>query len=239
LVYKYYKNQNFEDFACGRVIYGRAGFTNYPVKIAYEVFNRALEYTDKKDNITVYDPCCGGGYLLTVLGLLNPDEISRIIASDVSTEAVALAKENLSLLSEEGLMKRKQQIEEMLVKFNKQSHRDALKSVEVFYDIIKKRGHDPEITCFTADVLDSSQFEDRDFSADILITDVPYGDLVSWSEEDDSLNRFLTNIIPVLHENSILVISTDKSQKIKNECFHRLERFSIGKRLISILQLIV
>jgi tRNA G10 N-methylase Trm11 len=239
LVYKYYKNQNFEDFACGRVIFGRAGFTNYPVKIAYEMFNRALEYSERKENITVFDPCCGGGYLLTVLGFLNPDQISRIIASDVSADAVSLAENNLSLLSEVGLMKRKQQIEEMLVKFNKQSHREALKSVDVFHNIIKKRKRSPEITCFTADVLDSRQFEGRDFSADILITDVPYGDLVSWSEEDDSLNRFLTNIIPVLHDNSILVISTDKSQKIKNECFHRLERFSIGKRLISILQLVV
>lgn len=236
MVYKYYKNQNFEDFACGRVIYGRAGFSNYPVKIAYEAFNRGLEYLGKKENITVYDPCCGSGYLLTVLGFLNPDAISRIVASDISEEAIALAKDNLSLLFEEGLLKRKRQIGEMFAKFNKQSHKDAIKSADLFLDIIRKRKLNPQIDCFTADVLDSSQFENSDFLVDIMITDVPYGNLVAWSEKDDPINRFLTNIIPVLHENSVLVISTDKNQKIRNERFYRLEKFSVGKRKISVLR---
>ncbi|NMA83020.1 MAG: hypothetical protein GX962_04050 [Epulopiscium sp.] len=72
MFYKHYSNESFEDFASGRVIYSKAGFTNYPVKIANEAFRRAVEYSGKKDKFTIYDPCCGGGYLLTVLELLNP-----------------------------------------------------------------------------------------------------------------------------------------------------------------------
>lgn len=70
--YKYCHNENFEDFASGRVIYGKAGFTNYPIRIANEAFRRAVGYLGKEDGLTIYDPCCSGGYLLTVLGLLNP-----------------------------------------------------------------------------------------------------------------------------------------------------------------------
>lgn len=127
MIYKYYKDEKFEDFACGRVIYGKAGFPNYPVRIAGEVFKRCLEYSDKKEGITIYDPCCGGGYILTVLGLLNPETIANIIGSDINNKAIALAKDNLSLLTVEGILKRKQQINDMITNYNKQSHKGHLK----------------------------------------------------------------------------------------------------------------
>jgi len=239
MIYKYYNNnENFEHFACGRVIHGKAGFTNYPVRIAGEVFKRCLEYSNKKDGITIYDPCCGGGYLLTVLGLLNPDIIKNIYGSDISNEAISLARENLSLLTFEGLLKRKQQINDLIAKLNKQSHKDALKSVEVFLNIIKNRKIPPQIHCFIADILDKKPLEEQDFKTDILITDVPYGNLVSWSgESDNAINQLLDNVIPVLHKNTILAISTDKGQKIKNDLFVRHEKLKIGKRVIYILQL--
>ncbi len=238
MIYKYYNDEKFEDFACGRVIYGRAGFPNYPVRIAGEVFKRCLEYLDKKEGITVYDPCCGGGYLLTVLGLLNPEIVINIIGSDVSDEAISLAKDNLSLLTVEGILKRKQQISDMIANFNKQSHKEALKSVEVFLNIVKNRRITPKIHCFNADVLDIESLKKYDVKTDILITDVPYGNLVSWSDENDNaINQLLNNVISVLHKNSILAISTDKGQKIKNDHFFRHEKLKIGKRVIYILQL--
>jgi len=238
LIYKYYNNENFEDFACGRVIYGKAGFTNYPVKIAGEIFRRCLEYLNKKDDITVYDPCCGGGYLLTVLALLNPDTITNIFGSDISNEAISLARENLSLLTGEGLLKRKQQINDLIAKFDKQSHKEALKSVEVFFDIVKNRLITPKFHCFIANILDKKSLEKQNFKTDILITDVPYGNLVSWSDENgNAINQLLDNVIPVLHKNTILAISTDKGQKINNDLFTRHEKLKIGKRVIYILQL--
>lgn len=238
MFYKYYNDINFEDFACGRVIYGKAGFPNYPVRLAGEVYKRCLEYSVKKEGLTIYDPCCGGGYLLTVLGLLNPETIENIIASDISNKAISLAKDNLSLLTIEGLLKRKQQINGMITKFNKPSHKEALNSVEVFLKIIGNRRITPRIHCFTADVLDEKSLDNSNFKTDILITDVPYGNLVSWSDErDNAINKLLNNVFPVLHGNTILAISTDKGQKINSERFLRHEKLKQGKRVIYILQL--
>lgn len=83
--YKYFNDDNFEDFASGRVIYHKTGMPNFPVRLAGEIFFRCLQYTDKKD-ITLYDPCCGSSYMLTVLGLLNIQEIENIVASDISED---------------------------------------------------------------------------------------------------------------------------------------------------------
>ena len=87
-------------------------------------------------------------------------------------------------------------------------------------------------------VLDKISFEKQNFKEDILMTDVPYGNLVSWSGDyDDEINKMLDNIVSVLHKNSVLAISTDKSQKIKNNLFVRHEKLKISKRVIYILQL--
>ena len=240
LIYKYYSNNdNFEDFSCGRVLYNKAGIPNYPVKITGEIFKRCLEYLDKKEDITVYDPCCGGGYLLTVLGLLNPDIIGKIIGSDISQEVIVVAKDNLSLLTVDGILRRKNQINDMVINFDKQSHKDAFKSTEVFLDIAEHRAINPKIICFNADVLNKESFEKLNFKADIIITDVPYGNLVAWSDVDEknnTIDRLLDNIIPILHKDTIIAISTDKSQKIRNEHFIRHNKFKIGKRVIYILQ---
>jgi len=52
---------------------------------------------------------------------------------------------------------------------------------------------------------------------DIIITDVPYGELVSWSSEnEDAMNNnignMMDNLIENLADNGILVISSDKKQ---------------------------
>lgn len=31
MFYKYYEKENFEDFACGRVIYNKSGVPNFPI----------------------------------------------------------------------------------------------------------------------------------------------------------------------------------------------------------------
>ena len=68
--YLYCKNDNFEDFASGRVIYGGKGIPNFPVRLLLEIYGRAKSYSEKKEELVIYDPCCGGGYALTVLGFL-------------------------------------------------------------------------------------------------------------------------------------------------------------------------
>lgn len=45
------------------------------------------------------------------------------------------------------------------------------------------------------------------------------------------------SIKPVIHPESIIAISSDKSQKITTDSFKKLERLLIGKRKIEILRL--
>lgn len=93
--YRYGKNENYEDFSSGRVIYGGAGVPNFPVRLAIEIFGRCLDYKSRKNELTVYDPCCGGGYLLTVLGFHYP-EIFKLVGSDVDEAMLSVAEKNFS-----------------------------------------------------------------------------------------------------------------------------------------------
>ena len=66
--YLYCKDDNFQDFASGRVLYGGKGIPNFPIRLLLEIYGRALERSNKKEDLVIYDPCCGGGYSLRILG---------------------------------------------------------------------------------------------------------------------------------------------------------------------------
>ncbi len=236
--YKYCLKENFEDFSSGRVIYHKTGMPNFPVRLVQEIFYRCLNYIDNKNNISIYDPCCGGGYLLTVLGLLNLNLISEIYGSDISPDALDLANSNLSLLSENGLQNRIDQLKNIFERFHKDSHKEAIESSNRIMNLLKKCPVKPKVTLFQADILSKDTFNNINFKTDIVYTDVPYGNLVEWQgEELDYINTMLINLVPVLKPNSIIVICSDKKQKIRNEQFKRLEKQIIGKRKFEILTL--
>jgi len=232
--YKFIENTNFEDLSCGRVLYHKTGFPNYPVRLACEIFMRCLEILAQPEKVCLYDPCCGGGYLLTVLGFLYNDRIDTIYASDISGDAVHLAESNLSLLSTEGLCRRKEQLEAIYAAYGKDSHRQAIKSVDTLFELI--RGN---INCnlFQRDVLDISDTTAAIPFADIILTDVPYGKLVSWSKDEPfPIDSMLDSLWNDLKENAVVAVSSDKRQKINHPNYRRIEKFQAGKRKIEILR---
>ena len=175
--YEYFAAMNFEDFAGGRVLYHMPGTSNFPVRLAGEIFMRCVQFVEKEKAV-LYDPCCGGGHLLTVLGFLCGDRIGSVYGSDIDEEAVALAAKNLSLLTEEGLARRKAQL-----------------------------------------------------------TDVPYGNPASWSEDSPfAVDILLDSVTPVIHDRSVVAVCSDKSQKIANPRFKRLQKMDAGKRKIELLR---
>lgn len=105
--YKYTQKNNFEDFASGRVIYHIGGEPTFPVRLILEIYERCLQYSKKKRNITLYDCCCGGAYMLTILGLLKSETISKIYGSDIDPKRIKLAEDNLGLLTKSGISKRR------------------------------------------------------------------------------------------------------------------------------------
>jgi len=251
MIYKFAERSNYEDFAAGHVIYHRPGFTNYPVRLASEIFMRAYTHCGKK-KVTLYDPCCGGGYLLTVLGFLHGDKINAIYGSDISKEAVSLTIQNMQLLSPEALLSRSYGIFEKEVSAQRLLPLCQSIKFEIFErDILSQGGNSP------ADI-------------DIVITDVPYGDMTSWELDAtaktftltegrcDRVGSVLTNrqgnMFPPLRMDAesnadiglmlknlnakIIAVSSNKKQKlaIKDESYRRLEKFKVGKRKIEILR---
>jgi tRNA G10 N-methylase Trm11 len=235
MVYKYFSKNNFEDLSSGKILFHKSKYTNYPVRLAGEIFSQCLEHTNKINNLIVYDPCCGSGYLLTILGLLFNEKIEKIFASDISEEAINLTISNLSLLSICGLEKRKNDIMELKNKFNKESHIKALDSIKNICQLMK---HDIKTEIFVADILKENELENRHFCADIVITDVPYGNLVSWNNKtDDPMDNLLNTIFSIINRETIIAISHDKYQKINNEKYNRIKKYKIGHRIIEIMKL--
>ncbi|HEY5561349.1 MAG TPA: hypothetical protein VIK72_06255 [Clostridiaceae bacterium] len=179
--YKYGMNCNYEKFSSGRVLYHERGITNFPVRLAQEIYGRCLQHSPKKKNICLYDCCCGGGYLLTVLGFLNQDTIGKIIGSDINYESLGIAKNNFSLLSIDGINKRISDIEKMIVMYQKQSHIEAKQCAIILKDMIS---NNIGFEAFEADALKEINLTTI---PDIIIIDVPYGDMVLWKGNEKML----------------------------------------------------
>lgn len=228
--YLYSENDNFEDFASGRVLYSGKGIPNFPIRLLNEMYGRAKSYLEKKQDIVLYDPCCGGGYALTVLGFFGNTDVKKIYGSDIDENMIIYAKKNAGLLTEAGLANRKNEIEQMYKKYGKQSHMEALESCDKLKSMLEK-----EIVAefFKADCTK----ELPSIFPDIIITDVPYGKLVEWeNEEAISIDCMLEQLWLISHEKTILAVCMDKKQKITCQKWERLEKHNVGKRKFEILK---
>lgn len=234
---------NYEDYASGRVLYNRKGTTSYPARLISEIFERCtahLERQGRHSPYIVYDPLCGGAYALTTLGFLHFDKIGRLVASDVDSEVVEFAKKNLSLLSKEGMEERIAQLLGYLKEYGKESHKEALESAKRLKEQMNLSTHRIQTYCFCADALTRNNEEVPD-KFDIVITDVPYGELVDWTTEDgeNAISILLQNLLPNLSSHSIVAISSRKKTKVSNDKYERVEKFNIGKRQIVLLRPII
>ena len=151
-----YENEqkNYQDFASGRVLYNQKGATAFPVRLASEIFLRSKAYLEERGHdgtITIYDPFCGGAYLLTVLGFLHGRYLSRIIASDIDENILNLARRNLALLTTDGLEQRIEEIKNNLLLYGKESHEEALESALSLKALQADINEGLEIECFQAD----------------------------------------------------------------------------------------
>jgi len=184
------------------------------------------------EEAAVYDPCCGGAYMLAVLGFLYGGFIKAIYASDVSEDAVKLAGANLSLLSETGLLKRREKLQELYLTYGKQSHAAAVKSVDRLFD---KLQNNISVKTFQTDILSHDPLSGFDLKADLVITDVPYGALTSWDDAGGcAISRMMDAVKPILNKNAVVAVCRDKTQKSGNKNYIRIDKFQCGKRVIEI-----
>ena len=248
--YKYASGQQaYSDFARGRVFYSLPGHPAFPVRLASEIFQRCVTQRKAIYNIsspcTIYDPCCGAAYHLSVLGYLHREDIQKVIASDIDERAVALAERNLGLLQTDGLDKRIRELSEMFDQYGKASHQEALHSASILKEKLStlKEKHSIATQVFQANVMDSQEISRQTppRSVDIVFTDVPYGLHSQWrdvnlQEASNPLTSMLGSLLRILSPSSIVAIASDKQQKANHERFQRLEQFQLGKRRVVILR---
>ena len=248
--YKYVTEQpDYSDFSSGRVFYSLPGHPAFPVRLASEIFQRCLAsreaiYQDSSP-CSLYDPCCGAAYHLSVLDFLHGEHIREVIASDIDEKAVALAKRNLGLLSVAGLDGRISEISMLYEQYNKDSHKEALASAQVLKTRLSaiSGSHPLQMSVFQASATDSRAISEniKAGSVDIVFTDVPYGQHSHWhspeaGETTNPIWAMLSALRGILSPSGIVAIASDKQQKVAHEGYQRIEHFQLGKRRVVLLK---
>jgi 23S rRNA (guanine2535-N1)-methyltransferase len=241
------EREDYSDYASGRVFYNSPGQPAFPVRLVSEIFQRCLAIRRRQginDPVTLYDPCCGSAYHLTALVHLHWREVRAIFASDIDAEILAVAARNLSLLTAAGLERRRGEIMAMIERYGKQSHAEALESVERFLARLNEWSHSLTAQTFCADATDGAQVAKHlsGQQVDLILSDVPYGQHAQWqqasptSADQPLLWQMLEAVKPILSATSMVAIAADKSQRVAHEEYRRIERFQVGKRQIVLLQ---
>ena len=229
------EKKDFSDFASGRVLYNAPGSTAFPVRLTSEVFQLSQSYLNKKTDLSIYDPCCGGAHMLTAIGFLHGSAIRAIYGSDINTDIVKIGQKNLDLLTYRGLLEREEKLTSDYLAYHKEAHSDALESVQRLKTTLHEVGEkDGKIFPF-----DSAGREAPPLSnINLVITDLPYGDLVQWvSEEETPVKQLLTNVYERLDQsNAIVAIVSEKSVVVDHPQYQRKKMVKHGKRKITILQ---
>jgi len=248
--YQFADRQNYADFASGAVFLSSPGYPAFPVRLASEIFQRGLAI-GRKAGLSVpcrlYDPCCGSGYLLSVLAHLHREQIARLIASDIDPEALRLAEGNLALTTLAGMRARRSEIEAMLAAYGKPSHLAALASAKRLEGRLAAVGqtHPLASQVFAADATRQADIATKlqAGQVDMVITDIPYGRQSNWQVTEStplrskgSLWLMLEALLGVLAPEAVVVLSADKRQRVTHAGYQPVKRLKHGKRQIVFLR---
>jgi tRNA G10 N-methylase Trm11 len=249
--YKFARDrENYELYAGGGVLYSAPGHAAFPVRLAHEIFGRCMAYWEAGQparRCTLYDPCGGGAYHLATLAYFNWDRIARIVASDIDAEMLALGARNLSLLSLDGLDRRIEEVADMAARFGKESHAAALAHARTLRERLAAltQDHAIETRWFRADATDKNAIVAGldGTQADIVITDIPYGQRSTWhpatlalSAAEDPVPQLLDALLPGLSSGAVVAVAAPKRTDVSHERYRRLGKFTLGKRQTVFLQ---
>lgn len=234
------ERENFEDLSSGRVLHGAPGATNFPVRLASEIFQRCmhvLEQEGRKPPYTVYDPLCGVAYTLTVLGFLHSERIKRLVASDYDEAILETARQNLDLLSPVGLNARATDLEKLYKEHSRVSHLGAMDSAQKLWQRLEDNA-EIETSVFHQNALKIDDKRSELELVDIVLVDLPYGELTQWQGQEktgDVTNQLLEGLIEHLPNAGVIAVVSDQKHGSQFPGLARRNRFKIGKRHVILL----
>ena len=258
MVYRFVRERGeYSALASGQVLYSAPGRTAFPVRLASEVFQRCtarLATHSVMPPYVLYDPCCGGGQLVTTLGFLHGEWLGEIVGSDVDAEAVRLAARNLALLTPGGLDRRIAELDALRERYGKESHAAALSAARSLHERLPALTETRPIAvrAFQADATrpDALARQVRPYSVSLVIVDVPYGRHSTWAEGDgpgdragagdpddpgDSpVGRLLGAMRPLIVPGGVVAIAAAKGEPVEHEHYRRLERLRVGRRQVAL-----
>jgi 16S rRNA G966 N2-methylase RsmD len=241
------KNIDYTHYSSGRVLVNLPGQPAFPIRLASEVFQRLMAMREKEGTsqpVHLFDPCCGGAYHLTVLGLLHRQQIASITASDVDPRAVEIARRNLRLLGSQGLQARIQEIEAMQTEFDKPAHAKALESAKFLLDqvVSEEATHSIQTHSFAANVFDPAALWKgwQVGTVDVVFSDLPYGLHSQWQgmsdDQSDPLQALLESLAHVLSNGTQLALATMKDVRPGHPNYTQIGKLKLGKRLVTFLR---
>lgn len=227
------------DLAPGVVLHSAPGQPAFPVRLAVELFRRA-RHDLGRERVTLWDPMCGSGYLLTVLGLLERPNLDAVLGTDVSDDALGLAERNLALLAPDGLDERADERRRQAEEFAKPQYEESALAAERLRERLVGDGGALPARTAAASVLDPEALRAAldGLSPDLVVTDVPYGERVSWSDVrpgEDPVVGALDALASVLPEDAAIVLCT-RGRRVPTGSHPTRWRLKVGTRSAAMLR---
>jgi hypothetical protein len=231
---------DYRDLASGAVLHSAPGFPAFPVRLASEMFQRALELRGAPERPeTVWDPCCGSGYLLTVLAILHRPRIGEVLATDIEQDALRLAERNLRLLTGAGLVARAAHLDEHAARFGRASHAEAAVAAARIGRTLATGGGDVPHAVRQADVFDPERLRRAldGLRPGVVVTDVPYGERTDWRGPGAAagVTGMLRALGSVLPDESVVALAVRGRKVPLGDGLRPDASFRIGTRAVALL----
>ncbi|MGJ6966777.1 rRNA methyltransferase [Streptosporangium sp. G11] len=229
-----------QDLAGGAVLHSAPGFPAFPVRLASEIFQRALALRGGDQPAVLWDPCCGSGYLLTVVTLLHRRRIASVLASDLDPEARKLAERNLALLSQAGLAARAADLRARAARFDKPAYDSAARAAHRLAAELDAAGGDMPHAVRQADAFDPDQLQRTlgHHAPDIVITDVPYGEQTHWRGPSAAagVTGMVDALTAVLPHDSVIAVTARGRKVLSDRGPRPRTSFKIGTRAVALFR---
>lgn len=228
------EKRNHEDLASGSVLRSAPGLPAFPVRLASEVLQQALAVRDDPRPAVVWDPCCGGGYLLAVLGILHRERIAALVGSDVDDGVLAVARANVGLLSQTALTARAAELSAMAKRYGKAGHGAAVDAASRIRCALAAAGGDLPGAVVRADVFNREQIAGivAEHAPDIAVIDVPYGEQVEW-QGSGGVPGMLASLFGVLPPAAVVAVVA-RGRVVPAGGFRPVRTLRVGHRAVAV-----